>query len=87
MIWRKQGAKKQAICYSKREKAVCFFSFWMTLQGAYFGPDFIQGHKPTHVFKRRIVDADWLGDFVNFKFLQKGLAADSLCISLIQFWS
>ena len=26
----------------------------------YFGP-FFQGHKPTHVFKTRIVGADWLG--------------------------
>ena len=24
---------------------------------------FFQGHKPTHVFKTRIVDADWLEDW------------------------
>ena len=27
----------------------------------YFGP-FFPGHKPTHVFKTRILGADWLGD-------------------------
>ena len=26
--------------------------------GPYFGPDYFQGHKPTHVFKTRIVGAD-----------------------------
>ena len=26
--------------------------------GTYFGPDLFQGHKPTHVFKTRIVGAD-----------------------------
>ena len=26
-----------------------------------FGPFFLQGHKPTHVFKTRILGADWLG--------------------------
>ena len=34
------------------ENQPCFFS------GSYFGPDFFQGHKPTHVFKTRIVGAD-----------------------------
>ena len=26
--------------------------------------DFFQGHKPTHVFKTRIVGGDWLGEYV-----------------------
>ena len=28
---------------------------------------FFQGHKPTHVFKLRIVGADWLGEYVQSK--------------------
>ena len=30
----------------------------LLFSGPYFGPNFFQGHKPTHVFKTRIVDAD-----------------------------
>jgi hypothetical protein len=30
----------------------------LLFSGPYFGPDFFQGHKPTHVFKTRIVGAD-----------------------------
>ena len=46
---KKQGAKK-GHCYSKREEAA--------FCNRYFGPDFFQGHKPTHVFKIRKVGAD-----------------------------
>ena len=42
----------------------------MVWYGPYFGPDFFQGHKTTHVFKTRIVGADWLG----------------VCIELFVFW-
>ena len=35
--------------------------FIVLFSGPYFGPDFFQGHKPTNVFKTRIVNADWLG--------------------------
>ena len=67
MDLKKAESKKQGHCYSKREEAAwpllflnkndpifspCFFS------GPYFGPDFFQGHKLTHVFKTRIVGAD-----------------------------
>ena len=63
--------KKYGHCCSKEKRPVCLFSFWITMtlffctllfSGPYFGPDFFQGHKPTHVFKTRIVGADWLGD-------------------------
>ena len=30
----------------------------LLFSGTYFGPNFFQGHKPTHVFKRKIVGAD-----------------------------
>ena len=63
---KKQGAKIQGHCYTKKEKAA-----WPLLVlnknnpvflhpafcKPYFGP-FLQGHKPTHVFKTRIVGAD-----------------------------
>ena len=57
----------------------CLFSFWITMTlfflhpafcNPYFGP-FFQGHKPTHVFKTRIVGADWLGKWVDGYFVQK----------------
>ena len=61
---KKQGAKKQGHCYSKREEAAWPFLFlknndpvFLLLCNPYFGP-FLQGHKPTHVFKTRIVGAD-----------------------------
>ena len=68
-IWtcKKQGAKKQGHCYSKREKADWPLLFldnndpiFCTLLFATRILDliFFQGHKPTHVFKTRIVDAD-----------------------------
>ena len=53
MDLKKAGCKKQGHCYSKREEAA-----WPLL---FFGPDLFQGRKPTHVFKTRIVGADWLG--------------------------
>ena len=62
----KEGARKQGYCYSKREEAAWPFlilnnndPIFCTLlfSGPYFGPDFSQGHKPTHVFKTRIVGA------------------------------
>ena len=75
MGYKNLGAKKQGHCYSKREEArlpLLFLSnndpvllhpyFW----NPYFGSFFL-GHKPTHVFKTRIVGADWLGDWVDQK--------------------
>ena len=43
----KAGHKKQGHCYL--HPAFC---------NPYFGPDFFQGRKQTHVFKTRIVGAD-----------------------------
>ena len=69
MDLKKAGCKKQGHCYSKRKKAMLPLLFlintdpvfWAQLfPGPYFGPDFFQGHKPTHFFKTRIVGADWL---------------------------
>ena len=60
---KKQDAKKQNQCYSKREEARLLLHFFnnndpVFLHPAfcnrYFGP-FLQGHKLTHVFKTRIV--------------------------------
>ena len=53
----------------------CLFSFWITKKNPdlvfstlFFEPHildpFFQGRKPTHVFKSRIVGADWLGVYV-----------------------
>ena len=67
-IWiaKKQDAKKQGHCYSKREEARLPLLFLSNNEpvflhpafcNPYFGP-FFQGHKPTHVFKTRIVGAD-----------------------------
>ena len=62
-----QGAKKQGHCYSKREEAawpLLFLNnndpvfFTLLFSGPYFGPGFFLDHKPTHVFKTKIVGAD-----------------------------
>ena len=63
---KKQGAKKQGHCYSKREEAAWPLLFSNNSDpvflhpafcNPYFGP-FLQGHKPTHVFKTKIVGTD-----------------------------
>ena len=73
MDLKKARWKKQGHCYSKREEARLPLLFLnnndpvfcsLLFSGPYFGPDLFQGHKPTHVFKTRIVGADWLGDWV-----------------------
>ena len=67
MDLKKAVPKKQGQCYSKREDAAWPFFFLnnndpvfcnQLFSGPYFGPDFFQGHKPTHVFKTRIMGAD-----------------------------
>ena len=69
---KKQGAKNRAIVIQNPKRQPDLFSFWTTMtlfflhpafSGPYFGPDFFQGHKPTHVFKTRIEGADWLGEY------------------------
>ena len=45
---KKQGAKNRVIVIQKEK--------WQP--GPYFGPNFFQGRKPTHVLKTRIVGAD-----------------------------
>ena len=62
---KKQGAKKQGHCYSKREEAAWPLLF-LNKNDPVFSPcflqpifwTFLQGHKPSHVFKTRIVGAD-----------------------------
>ena len=52
-----------AICNLKEKRLGCLFSLWRPdpiFCTPYFGPYFFQGRKPTHVFKTRIVGADWL---------------------------
>ena len=59
MDLKKAGCKKQGHCYSKRKEAIapCF------LQPIFWTWFFFQGHKLTHLFKTRIVGADWLVDY------------------------
>ena len=61
--------KTRAIVIQKEKRPCCLFSFWIKIThlfcsllfcNPFFGP-FFQGQKPTHVFKTRIVGADWLG--------------------------
>ena len=61
------GYKKQGHCYSKREEAawsLLFLNindpvFWHpAFCNPFFAPNYFQGHKPTHVFKTKIVGAD-----------------------------
>ena len=65
---KKQGAKNKVIVIQKEKRQLP--SFWITMT-LFFAPCYLhlifwtrifQGHKPTHVFKTKIVDADWLGD-------------------------
>ena len=66
MDLKKAGSKKQTHCYSKREEetwSLLFLNnndpifFTLLFSGPYFGPDFFQCHKPTHVVKTRIFSA------------------------------
>ena len=63
MDLKKQGAKNRVIVIQKEKKPGCLFSFLqvfcnLLLSAPYFGLDFFQGHKPTHVFKTSTVGAD-----------------------------
>ena len=62
MGWKKQGAKKQGHCYSKREEAAWPLLFLNNNDHVFLQPIFwnffIQGQKPTHVLKTRTVGAD-----------------------------
>ena len=67
----KAGCKKHGHCYSKREEEAWPLLF-LNNNGPVFNtlifepyildPIIFQGCKPTHVFKTRIMGADWLGD-------------------------
>ena len=70
MDLKKVGCKKQGHCYSKREETRLPLLFLnnndpvfcnLLFSGPYLDLIFFQGHKPTHVFKTRIVGANWLG--------------------------
>ena len=57
MDLKKAGCKKTAwpfLFLNNNDPVFCTLLF----SGPYFGPDFFQGCKPTHVFKTRIVGAD-----------------------------
>ena len=64
--WKKMGSKYEEAAWhllfflNNNDPVFCtlFFSC------SYFGPGFFQGHKTTHVFKTRIVGADWLGEYM-----------------------
>ena len=61
--------KNRVIVIQKEKRPGCFFSFWITMTLffctlLFLDLIFFQGHKPTHVFKTRIVGADWLGEYL-----------------------
>ena len=63
MDLKKAGCKKAgSLLFKKRNVSLAALPFLNNndpvYSGQYFGPDFFQGHKPTHVFKTRIVGAD-----------------------------
>ena len=60
--WKKQGAKKQSHCYSKREEARLPFLFLnkttlffctLLFSGPYFGPDFFSGSQTDPCFQNK----------------------------------
>ena len=53
---KKQGAKNRVNVIKKEKRLGCLFF------AAHILNLFVQGHKPTHVFKTRILGADCLGD-------------------------
>ena len=55
MSCKKQGTKNMVIVIQKEKRQPVFCTL---LCNTSFGPIFFQGHKPTHVFKTRIVDED-----------------------------
>ena len=71
LLFAKSRVQKNRVIVIQREnRPGCLFSFWITMTLVFYTllfskswvPDFFQGHKPTLVFKTRIVGADWLGD-------------------------
>ena len=62
--------KNRVVVIQKKKKQPSLFSFWITTTlffcNPYFGP-FFTGHKPTHVFKTRIVGEGWLGNSLETK--------------------
>ena len=69
--WKKPGPKYGLQKAGRRKQAawpLLFLNnndpvfFTLLFSGPYLGTDFFQGHKPTHVFKTRILGADWLGN-------------------------
>ena len=50
-----------AICNLQEKRPGCLFSFWITKKvlTLFFPSYFFQCHKPTHVFKSKIVGVDW----------------------------
>ena len=70
LLFAKSRVQKNRVNVIQKEKrSGCLFSFWITMT-LFFGfeksrvPNFFQGHKPTLVFKTRIVGAVWLGEYV-----------------------
>ena len=59
MDLKKAGCIKTWLFLFKKRRS----SLALLFSGPYFGPNFFQGHKPTHVFKTRIVGADLLGEY------------------------
>ena len=56
MDLKKAGCKKQGHCYSKKPRPLLFLNNNDSVfSGRCFKPYFFQCHKPTHVFKTRIV--------------------------------
>ena len=77
MECKKQGAKNKAIAIRKEKRQPGLFFFWITMTLLFascflplllaphiLDPILFQGCKPTHVFKTKIVGADWLGECI-----------------------
>ena len=72
LLFSKSRVQKNRVIFIQKEKRPgCIFSFWITMTLVFCTllfqkagcPVFFQGHKPTLVFKTRIVGADWLGEW------------------------
>ena len=66
---KQEGAKNRVIVIQKEKRPGCLCFLHPAFCNPYFGPNFFQCHKPTHIFKARIVGADWLGQYIHGKVL------------------
>ena len=73
--------KNRVTVIQKEKKQPGLFSFWITMTrffctllfATHILDLFLQGHKPTNIFKTRIMGADWLGECLKMTMLQQKL--------------